>query len=78
MSLVNESAVGKMIRLQALVGFIGFVGLIAIDQTDSALSLLYGVAMMVVNSLWLARRLDKTRGMDADSSKRSRLCWGCA
>jgi len=71
MSLLNESAVGSMIRLQALVGVIGFSGLALYGQMESALSLLYGVAMMVVNSLWLARRLDRTRGMDADSSKRS-------
>ena len=71
MSLIKESAIGQIIRLQIVVGVIGCVGLIAYDQTGFALSLLYGVAMMVVNSLWLARRLDKTRGMDADSGKRS-------
>lgn len=71
MSLVKESAVGLMIRMQILVGVLGFVGLMLYDQSGWALSLLYGVAMMVVNSFWLASRLDRTRGMDADSGKRS-------
>jgi len=71
MSLLKESAVGLMVRLQVLVGALGFIGLMLYDQPNAALSLLYGVTMMVVNSLWLSRRLDKTRGMDADGSKRS-------
>ena len=71
MSLLKESAVGLMVRLQILVGTLGFIGLMLYDQPNAALSLLYGVAMMIVNALWLSRRLDKTRGMDADSGKRS-------
>ena len=71
MSLLKESAVGLMVRLQILVGALGFTGLMLYDQPNAALSLLYGVAMMIVNALWLSRRLDKTRGMDADSGKRS-------
>ncbi|ATX78892.1 ATP synthase I chain [Mariprofundus aestuarium] len=71
MSLLKESAVGLMVRLQILVGAVGFIGLMLYDQSNAALSLLYGVTMMVVNSLWLSRRLDKTRGMDVSGSKRS-------
>ncbi|NWF35916.1 ATP synthase subunit I [Mariprofundus sp. KV] len=71
MSLLKESAIGLMVRLQIVIGVLGFVGLLLFDQTGSALSLLYGVAMMVVNSIWLARRLDRTRGLDADAGKRS-------
>lgn len=71
MSLIKESAIGLMVRLQVVVGILGFAGLLLFGQAGSALSLLYGVAMMVVNSIWLARRLDKTRGLDADAGKRS-------
>ena len=71
MSLLKESAIGLMVRLQIVVGILGFAGLMLYDQAGSALSLLYGVAMMVVNSIWLARRLDRTQGLDADAGKRS-------
>jgi len=71
MSLLKESAIGLMVRLQMVVGVLGFATLVVADQAGSALSLLYGVAMMVVNSIWLARRLDRTQGLDAGAGKRS-------
>lgn len=71
MSLVKQSAVGSIMRLQVLVGVLGFVVLALYGQMELALSLSYGVAMMVLNAIWLVVRLDKTRGMDAGSGTRS-------
>ena len=71
MSLVKQSAIGSMIRLQVVVGVLGSIGLALFGLIDFALSFSYGIAMMVANAVWLARRLDKTRGMDSSSGTRS-------
>ncbi|ATX82656.1 ATP synthase I chain [Mariprofundus ferrinatatus] len=71
MSLVKVAAVSRIVRQQLLVGLLGFVVLALFGQIEGALSLAFGVAVMVVNAIWLARRLDRTQGMDIDSGKRS-------
>jgi len=60
-----------MIRLQLIVGFLGFAGLVLAGRVEFAFALLYGAVLMVVNAVWLARRLEKTVGLDAGSSQRS-------
>lgn len=60
-----------MIRLQLVAGFLGFVGLVLAGRTEFAIALLYGVVLMVINAVWLARRLEKTADMDAEAGQRS-------
>ncbi len=60
-----------MIRLQLIIGSIGFVGLVLVGRIEFAFALLYGVVLMVVNAAWLARRLEKTAGLDVQASQRS-------
>ena len=60
-----------MFRLQLLVGSLGFIGLVLAGQIEFAFALLYGVALMVANAVWLAHRLEKTESLDVEGSQRS-------
>jgi len=60
-----------MIRLQLVIGFLGFAGLVLAGLSEFAFALLYGVALMVINAVWLAHRLEKTTSLDAGASQRS-------
>ena len=60
-----------MFRLQLLLGAVGFIVLTLIGRMDYAQALLYGVALMMVNGWWLARRLELTRGLDAKAGQSS-------
>ncbi len=71
MSLVKEAVIGKIVRIQLLVGAFGASGLVLFNQIEAAASLAYGVVMMVVNAVWLAKRLDRTQGMGAQAGKQS-------
>ena len=54
-----------------LLGVVGFAVFILVGRSDLALALLYGVTLMMVNGWWLARRLEKTKGLDARAGQRS-------
>lgn len=60
-----------MFRLQASAGLIGFAVLTLAGHIDHAFALLYGVFLMLGNAVWLAQRLEKTKGLDAESGQRS-------
>ena len=60
-----------MFRLQLLLGVVGFAALILAGRSDFAFGLVYGVALMMLNAWWLARRLAKTEGLDARAGQRS-------
>ena len=60
-----------MIRLQLIIGFLSSAGLVLAGLSEFAYALLYGVVLMVINAVWLARRLEKTAGLDAGASQRS-------
>jgi len=59
------------LRLQLVLGALGFLALAALSQINYALSFLCGVLLMAVNGWWLARRLDKTGGLDVEAGQRS-------
>jgi len=60
-----------IIRLQLLFGVLGFAGLVLAGRIEFASALLYGVVLMMVNAVWLARRLEKAKSLDAGAAQRS-------
>lgn len=60
-----------MYRLQLLLGSLGFIAFVLAGRPGFGFALLYGVALMVLNALWLAQRLEKTKGLDAGAGQRS-------
>ncbi|PJA33384.1 MAG: hypothetical protein CO187_01550 [Zetaproteobacteria bacterium CG_4_9_14_3_um_filter_53_7] len=71
MTLERRSVFEKIFRMQVAVGLFGFVCLAALSQVVYAVSLFYGVAVMAGNAWWLARRLEKTDGLDVQAGQRS-------
>jgi len=71
MALEKSSVFARILRAQLVAGALGFAVLMLIGQADFAFALLYGLMLMVVNAWWLARRLEKTRGLGVEASQRS-------
>ncbi len=71
MSLKQGSSLMGLLRLQFVVGVFGFLALSTFSQMNYALSYACGVLLMVANGWWLAIRIDKTVGLDVESSQRS-------
>ncbi|MBL4775357.1 MAG: ATP synthase subunit I [Mariprofundus sp.] len=71
MAQQKESSYAVFFRMQLMVGILGFLLLAAFAQLEWALAYLYGMALMMANASWLARRLEKTRNLAVDAGQRS-------
>lgn len=60
-----------MFCLQLLSGLLGSAVLILAGHPGFAPALFYGIALMMLNALWLMRRLERTKGLDAEAGQRS-------
>jgi len=70
MTLKKTSVFARIFRAQVLVGALGFTVLFLLGQTVYALSLIYGVGLMVVGAWWLALRLGNTRDLGVEAAQR--------
>jgi len=70
-SVIEKSSLSRILRLQLVLGFVGFLLLAVIGHMNYAQPFLYGALLMAVNGWWLARRLDKTNGLDVEAGQRS-------
>ena len=71
MTLERSSVFARIFRTQMIAGALVFICLAAFGQMVYAVSLFYGVAVMAGNAWWLARRLEKTDGLDVQAGQRS-------
>lgn len=73
MTLEKTTAYARIARLQVTVGILGLLALMAFGQAGYGFAFIYGVALMMVNGWWLAKRLEKTKGLDVQAGQRSLL-----
>jgi len=67
----ETSSYAVFFRMQLLAGAVGFLLLLVFTELGWALAYFYGLALMMINASWLARRLDKTRELSVEASQRS-------
>ncbi|MDQ6996292.1 MAG: ATP synthase subunit I [Mariprofundus sp.] len=71
MTLGQTSAVTTIIRWQIISGVAGFFIMAVGGKSYLGLAFACGVALMVINGWWLARRMEKVRDLGVEAGQRS-------